>query len=223
MTSNSLSTLRLLQLCSSNLPVGGFSFSQGLECAVEQGWLKTPKDIADWVATIMGESLARQELPLLLRLKQAYASKDKHAFQTWQAFLLASRESAEMYQSETVMGQAMYRLLNSLKIETEGYSGEQFSYLAGFAIVAQHWGLSDNETLHGYLWTWLESQVAAAIKLLPMGQTDGQKILLRQSETIPQAAALATSIKDKDIGANLPSLAMASAWHETQYSRLFRS
>ena len=220
---NSLDTLRLLQLCSSNLPVGGYSFSQGLEYALEQGWLKTTNDVAEWVEVIINESLAQQDLPLLLRLKQAYASDDKQVFETWCDFLLATRESAEMLQAEVVMGQAMYRLLNSLEIETQGYCGEQLSYIAGFAIAAQHWGLSDNEALQGYLWTWLENQVAAAIKLLPMGQTDGQKMLLKQSEMIPRAVSRALAIKDESIGANLPGLAMASAWHETQYSRLFRS
>lgn len=220
---NSLATLRLLQLCSSNLPVGGYSFSQGLEYALEQGWLKTTNDIAEWVEVIINESLAQQDLPLLLRLKQAYASNDKLAFETWRDFLLATRESAEMHQAEVVMGQAMYRLLNSLEIETQGYRGEQLSYIAGFAIAAQHWGLSDSEALQGYLWTWLENQVAAAIKLLPMGQTDGQKMLLKQSEKIPHAVSRALAISDDNIGANLPGLAMASAWHETQYSRLFRS
>ena len=220
---NSLATLRLLQLCSSNLPVGGYSFSQGLEYALEQGWLKTTNDVAEWVEVIINESLAQQDLPLLLRLKQAYAAADKQAFETWRDFLLATRESAEMLQAEVVMGQAMYRLLNSLEIETQGYRGEQLSYIAGFAIAAQHWGLSDSEALQGYLWTWLENQVAAAIKLLPMGQTDGQKMLLKQSEKIPHAVSRALAISDDNIGANLPGLAMASAWHETQYSRLFRS
>ena len=220
---NSLATLRLLQLCSSNLPVGGYSFSQGLEYALEQGWLKTTNDVAEWVEVIINESLAQQDLPLLLRLKQAYAAADKQAFETWRDFLLATRESAEMLQAEVVMGQAMYRLLNSLEIETQGYRGEQLSYIAGFAIAAQHWGLSDLEALQGYLWTWLENQVAAAIKLLPMGQTDGQKMLLEQSEKIPHAVSRALAISDDNIGANLPGLAMASAWHETQYSRLFRS
>ena len=220
---NSLATLRLLQLCSSNLPVGGYSFSQGLEYALEQGWLKTTNDVAEWVEVIINESLAQQDLPLLLRLKQAYAADDKQAFETWRDFLLATRESAEMLQAEVVMGQAMYRLLNSLEIETQGYRGEQLSYIAGFAIAAQHWGLNDSEALQGYLWTWLENQVAAAIKLLPMGQTDGQKMLLKQSEKIPHAVSRALAITDDNIGANLPGLAMASAWHETQYSRLFRS
>lgn len=220
---NSLATLRLLQLCSSNLPVGGYSFSQGLEYALEQGWLKTTNDVAEWVEVIINESLAQQDLPLLLRLKQAYAGDDKQAFETWRDFLLATRESAEMLQAEVVMGQAMYRLLNSLEIKTQGYRGEQLSYIAGFAIAAQHWGLSDREALQGYLWTWLENQVAAAIKLLPMGQTDGQKMLLKQSEKIPHAVSRALAISDDNVGANLPGLAMASAWHETQYSRLFRS
>lgn len=220
---NSLATLRLLQLCSSNLPVGGYSFSQGLEYALEQGWLKTTNDVAEWVEVIINESLAQQDLPLLLRLKQAYAADDKQAFETWRDFLLATRESAEMLQAEVVMGQAMYRLLNSLEIETQGYRGEQLSYIAGFAIAAQHWGLSDHEALQGYLWTWLENQVAAAIKLLPMGQTDGQKMLLKQSEKIPHAVSRTLAISDDNVGANLPGLAMASAWHETQYSRLFRS
>lgn len=218
-----LSTLRLLQLCSPNLPVGGFSFSQGLEYAIDSAWLRKPQEIEQWVQVVMLESLARQDLPILLRLKRAYAAADETEFENWRQFLLASRESAELYQAEVVMGQAIYRLLNSLHIPNKNFQGEALTYMGGFAIAAQHWEIADDECLQGFLWSWLENQVAAATKLLPMGQTDGQRMLLSQAENIPIAVSTALKINNEEVGSNLPALSMACAWHETQYSRLFRS
>lgn len=218
-----LSQLRCLHLCSPMLPVGGFSFSQGLEYAIETRWLVSVQDIGQWLDVVMAESMAYLDLPVVLRLKRAYADGNVNEFQYWSDFLLASRESAELLQAERVMGSAMNRLLHTLSINMGVYQNIDPSFIGGFAVAAQFWALNDEDALGAYLWIWLENQITAATKLLPLGQSDAQRLLLQKTEFIPPIVTLALNLRDEDVGASLPSLAMASAWHETQYSRLFRS
>lgn len=218
-----LSQLRCLHLCSPMLPVGGFSFSQGLEYAIETRWLVSVQDIGQWLDVVMAESMAYLDLPVVLRLKRAYADGNVNEFQYWSDFLLASRESAELLQAERVMGSAMNRLLHTLGINMGVYQNIDPSFIGGFAVATQFWALSDEDALGAHLWIWLENQITAATKLLPLGQSDAQRLLLQKTEFIPPIVSLALNLRDEDVGASLPSLAMASAWHETQYSRLFRS
>ena len=117
----------------------------------------------------------------------------------------------------------MFRLLKNLDLNISGFIPDTPSFLAGYALASSQWELSDQQSMQGYLWSWLENQVSAASKLLPMGQTQSQKMLLGVSTKIPKAMNIAYTLGDEDIGSSLPKMAMASAWHETQYSRLFRS
>lgn len=218
-----LAMLRLLQLCSATLPVGAFSFSQGLEYAIDKGWLVSEDDVNEWLSVNLSESMAHLDIPVLFRMRLAINNNQENIFFYWSDYLLASRESAEMFKAEQTMGVAMFRLLKSLDLASDKFVPPTPSFLAGYALASTRWHLSDQQSAQGYVWSWLENQVAAASKLLPMGQTQAQQMLLRLSGKIPSAVAVATTKADEDIGANLPALAMASAWHETQYSRLFRS
>lgn len=218
-----LSQLRCLHLCSPLLPVGGFSFSQGLEYAIEARWLQNQRDFGDWLQTVMQVAMARLDLPVLLRLKRAYATTRTDDFQCWTDFLLASRESAELVQAERVMGSALKRLLPTLAIDTGCYESIEASFIGGFAVASEFWGITDEDALSAYLWVWLEGQISAACKLFPLGQSDAQRLLAQKTAVIPACVSLALSLGDDELGGSLPALAMASAWHETQYSRLFRS
>jgi urease accessory protein len=123
------------------------------------------------------------------------------------------------------MGQALLRLLVSLELPhaLQWPQDEEVSFATVFALAAQHFEISDDEALSGFAWSWLENQAAAAIKLVPLGQTDGQRLLMTLMPCVEQAVANAYLRSDDEIGAGLPGLAMASMQHETQYSRLFRS
>lgn len=225
--------LRLMQLSSASLPVGGYSFSQGLEYAVELDWLTNKEQTADWLQLVMHESIARVDLPLLIRLIDAVQKKEASQFMYWNATVLACRETKELLLTETAMGAALVRLLRDMNIEsgalyfgqlnTVQQSNQKISFAAAFAVAAVNWNISQEAILIGYLWSWIENQVAAATKLVPLGQTAAQKLLLELSEQSTSVIEKASAIKDNEIGASLPGLAMASAWHETQYSRLFRS
>jgi urease accessory protein len=219
---------RLLQLCSANLPVGGFSFSQGLEYAVEMGWVNNPTSTKEWVNFNLHQSIAHTDLVLLNRLHKALLEDDFAGFHTWNQHALACRESNELYLADVAMGKALMRLLKDIQgIDSHHYMElireKHISFVSAFALSAYLFGLELSEMQSGFCWAYIDNQVAAATKLVPLGQTQGQNLLFELSEQVEEAIEQANQIDDENIGASLPRLAMASAWHETQYTRLFRS
>jgi urease accessory protein len=215
--------LRLLQLCSATLPVGAYAFSQGLEHAIDQQWIADENTAREWLFLSMSESLAKTDAPVLYRLISAQQEGDGVAMIEWNDCLLACRETHELRLTDVAMGGALKRLLSQMDMERAFDPFDEPSFATGFAIATVHWRIDCESAMNGYLWSWLESQVAALTKLLPMGQTRAQQMLFELAEKIPQITKSAQTISDRQIGASLPGLAMASAWHETQYSRLYRS
>ena len=219
---------RLLQLCSANLPVGGFSFSQGLEFAIESGWIKNAPETYAWVGLNLTQAIARTDLAILKRLYLAVQERDFAAFMHWNEHLIACRESNELYLADVAMGKALVRLLKQLdNINSDEYSPllnlPEISFVSTFAITAHLFQIDLLSAQSGFCWTYIDNQVAAATKLVPLGQTQAQNLLFSLSEQVDKSIDLANSLNDQQIGASLPRLAMASAWHETQYTRLFRS
>lgn len=219
---------KLLQLCSANLPVGGFSFSQGLEYAVEMGWLTSPTTTANWININLEESIAHTDLAILKRLFTALAEHDLDTFTYWNNHLIACRESHELLLSDLAMGKALIRLIKQLdNIDTSHYQAiinlKEISFVSAFSLSAYLFNLDLISTQSGYCWTYIDNQVAAATKLVPLGQTQAQNLLFQLTENTQLIIEKANNVADDDIGTSLPHLAMASAWHETQYSRLFRS
>lgn len=218
-----LSLLRLLQLSSATLPVGGFSFSQGLEFAVEAQWLSDAADVEEWLTTVMQESLVYIDLPLLARLRTAWNEQDAAKVWRWNDYALACRETAELKTTDVAMGNALMRLLKTLGVAGLESIETDHSLVTAFALAAARWDINADTMSHAYVWSWLENQVAAATKLVPLGQSAAQRLLFALSEQVPAVVARSTTVDDDAIGASLPSLALASAWHETQYCRLFQS
>ncbi|MGJ8694470.1 MAG: urease accessory protein UreF [Thalassotalea sp.] len=219
---------RLLQLCSANLPVGGFSFSQGLEYAIEAGWIKSQADTASWIQLNLSQSIAQTDLAILKRSYQALATNDLDKAEYWNQHIIACRESYELQLADLAMGKALIRLLKNLTaIDCEPYQAitslTEISFVSAFALAAVLFELDLASAQSGYCWTYIDNQVAAATKLVPLGQTQAQNLLFNLTADITEPLSTANNIADHEIGASLPHLAMASAWHETQYSRLFRS
>ncbi len=219
---------RLLQLCSANLPVGGFSFSQGLEYAVEMKWLTSPKTTASWIKINLEESIAKTDLAILKRLIYALSKHDLSAFEYWNNHLIACRESNELLLADLAMGKALIRLIKQLEsVDITNYQAiielKEISFVSAFSLCAYIFNLDLISAQSGYCWTYIDNQVAAATKLVPLGQTQAQNLLFELTENTQYIIEKANSIADEDISTSLPHLAMASAWHETQYSRLFRS
>ncbi len=221
--------LRLLQLISPNLPTGAFTYSQGLEWAVECGWIQNRTDTRHWLQSTLNDSLRTLELPVLLRLLAAAGNNNHPEFHHWSQWLYASRETSELRNEEQQRARALFTVLKQLPDSEQWPELESWQpslkrcQLAGYAVAAHHWHIPLLDLLTGYTWSWLENAVAAAIKLVPLGQTEGQSLLYGFSTEINTAIDYATSLEDDTIGASTPALAIASSLHETQYSRLFRS
>lgn len=217
--------LRLMQLVSPTLPVGAYAYSQGLESAVELGWVNDEGSARDWILGLLGHSQARLDAPVLARLHRAWRNHDEAAVGRWTRWLYASRETRELQQEDRHLGQALARLLSDLGIAEAGpwRGAERVCFATPFALAAARGSIAVEETLHGYLWTWTENQVMAATRLVPLGQTAGQRILGAAIPAIGRAVREALALDDDDLGASAPGLALAAVRHETQYSRLFRS
>ena len=224
-TATDLPLVRLLQLVSPSLPVGGFTYSQGIEWAVEAGWLRTAADLEAWLADLLGNALVLVDLPILVRMHAAALARDPSALAALVDQLLAWRETAELRLEEANRGRALADLLSAWDLDgaRDWRPVLARSQAAGFAFAAAAWGIAPRLAGTGYAWCWLEGMVLTAVKCVPLGQTQGQQVLARLGGLIPSALDQALDLTDDEIGASCPALAIASSAHETQYTRLFRS
>jgi len=213
--------LHLLRLASPSLPVGGFAWSQGLEGAVALGWIDGPETFADWAGAALDHGFAEQELPLLQRLLAA----DDVGRQHWNRLTLALRETAELRQQDIQGGAALRRLglATGIAAAMSWPDDEPISQLTAYALHCAQLGIAHPEAAIGLVWSWLDNQLAAALKLGLFGQTRGQQLALALGARVPALIARAAAVDDADIGLSLPGQVLASMLHETQYSRLFRS
>ena len=215
-TSRSTSLVRLLQLASPTLPVGAYSYSQGLEAAVDAGIVIDAASAEQWIGDVMEFSMSRMEAPVLFQL-----IKNPSETEALNALFLASRETAELRAETVQMGYSLNRLLPSLGVEP--LTLEESAFPTVFAAAVNAWQIDAQEALQAYLWSWLENQVMAAVKAVPLGQTGGQRMLLSLANRIPEIVTGAIALREEDIGSFAPGFAIVSSKHETQYSRLFRS
>jgi urease accessory protein len=220
-----LALTRLMHLVSPSLPIGSFTYSQGIEWAVECGWIDSMETLDDWVEDQLMTSIVHLDLPVLLRLYTAVKETDESVMTEWSQFLLASRETSELRQEEINRGRALADLLIALEVPNASQWKPVLArcQAAGFATAAVGWQIPFRHAASGYVWSWLENLVLSAVKIIPLGQTQGQQLLNSLIEQIPGAVAKSLEIEDALIGASNPALAIASSRHETQYTRLFRS
>lgn len=221
--------LRMLQLASSNLPVGGFAYSQGLEWAVEAGWVSNEADFRQWVQMQIEDTLIHVDWPLLLRLHDACQARDLLRFTHWSRYLVACRESAELCAEEQQRGEAFARVLRGwgLCSADEGWPDWMpvlaMTQAGGMAWLAHHWSMPPETLLAAHGFAWLEGMVMAAVKLVPLGQQAAQTVLADLAPRLATGMPRAVGLPDEQVGGGIPLLAIASSCHETQYSRLFRS
>ena len=200
-----MSLARLLQLASPTLPVGAYSYSQGLESAIEAGIVKDADTAREWISDVLELSVARLEAQVL-------RAQIAHPSQALNDFFVATRETAELRAETLQMGASLAKLFDEVSIENPAYP-------TAFALAVRRWEIDPGQAVVAYLWSWLENQVMAAVKAVPLGQTAGQKILLElgaRLESIPE-------LPEESWSNFAPGLAHLSSMHETQYSRLFRS
>jgi urease accessory protein len=220
-----VATLRLLQLASPALPVGAFAYSEGLEAAVHAGLVGDAAAAGRWIRGRLRHAVARTDGALLARLHAAWLADDADAVQRWTHVAGALRETRQLRDADRDMGQALARLLAALDIDAARpwITRRDASVPTLFALAAVRWGIAAEPAIAGLLWSWLEAQTTAAIKLVPLGQTAGQRLLLAAADDIPAAVADALACADDDLGAVSPGAALAAIGHETLEVRLFRS
>jgi urease accessory protein len=225
---NQLALSRLLQLASPMLPVGAYSYSQGLEWAIECGDVKDLESARVWINDVLHTYQASFELPMLHRLYQAWQVNDMAAVHEWDAYYQAGRDTAEALAETKQMGYSLVRLLNDLKELPENLLAninglQEPAFPTIYTAIAHYWQIPVSDTLQAYAWGWLENQVSVSMKTVPLGQVAGQKILLALGESLPGIVQHAIALPDSEISNFNPLLTIAGCLHETQYSRLFRS
>ncbi len=223
-----LGLTRLLQLASPTLPVGAYSYSGGLESAIEEGTVPDARTAEAWIRDVLEFSLGSFEAPLLFRMIKALEADDYGQLARWNALFRSGRETAELRTETLQMGHALVTLLKDLPFcsaaEVARLHGVgALTYPVVYAFAAHHMHVERESALVGYLWSWLENQVMAALKAVPLGQSAGQRMLAGIGADLPAIAQRATQLEDDAMTNFAPGLAIASSRHETQYSRLFRS
>lgn len=213
--------LRLIWLASPALPVGGFSYSEGLEAAVEAGLVSDEASAADWLADQLHLALAESDLAVVAQAVAAFRANDFARANELDRWVRRTRETSELRLQSEQMGRSLGDWSRSL--DPQPGARENLTYPVAFARAAAPVSAPVRDIVLAYAFGWAENMMQAAIKAVPLGQSAGQRILLRLAGEIPAAADHAIALRDEDRQAFTPRLAILSAQHETQYSRLFRS
>jgi urease accessory protein len=214
--------LPLLYLSSPSLPVGAFAYSQALESAIDLGWLNNEHEIEAWLKDMVQFGLANLDIPLLRRFMDAWQSKDTKALNDWNDWLLASRETAELFKEETQIGRTYNRLLKDIDAKP-WHTFVTPSFISQYSWACVYFNVPLIEAALGLLWSWLDNQILVACKVLPMGQAKAQKMMMKLMPTLDCSAQYGLSVSDENMGSMMNAQVIASCLHETQYSRLFRS
>ncbi|HVE53940.1 MAG TPA: urease accessory UreF family protein [Ramlibacter sp.] len=218
--------LQLIWLASPALPVGGFSYSEGLEAAVEAGHVQDEGSAAHWLQQQLQASLARADLAVVCEAVEAARRQDAPALATLDDWVRQTRETSELRQQAEQMGRSLGEWRRSLDAPASRAvpAGErEYTYPVAFAVAAAPSVAGAREVALAFAFAWSENMVQSAIKAVPLGQSAGQRILARLAREIPAAVDHAMALDATQRQAFSPMLAILSARHETQYSRLFRS
>jgi urease accessory protein len=232
---DSMQMIAALRLASPALPIGGFSYSQGLESAIDRGWVTHEAQALDWIGQCLSHGVGRFEAPLLYRLCEAVSATDVPEVLRLNALYLASRETRELREETLQMGWSLVELLRGLShgeaIEPmlpqgsagAGRAGRGVTLPLAWALAARAFSMSAANALIAWLWAWLENQVMVTLKAVPLGQQAGQRLLGALSGPLARVAQQAPLLAEDQWSNFAPGLALACSWHETQYSRMFRS
>lgn len=226
--------LSLLQLASPALPIGAFSYSEGLETLVQWGYLTTADALANWLTTELRYGTVQIDGAVLGRVHRAIAHHDLPAVQHWNRWLSALRETEELRLQQWQLGRALLRLVQEVNLSSNPNTqlaidqlviccGTECNAAVAFGVAAYAWRIDVEPTLLGYLQSWATNLVSAGVRLIPLGQTAGQRILLDLQPTIAAVCDRCLTLTDDDLYSCSWGLSLASMNHEVQYSRLFRS
>lgn len=219
--------LQLMWLASPALPIGAFSYSEGLESAIDHGWVSDVESATQWLVDQLHLSQSRGDMALIAQAMPAWRSMEVERLQALNRWVLATRESAEMRLQTEQMGRSLLDWLRNLERLTPSQAAcaqaMPCTYPVVMALALAQTGAAPSAALHSYAFGWAENMTQAALKAVPLGQNAGQRMLAQLVHNIPEAVARALVTTDENRQNFSPMLAIASAQHETQYSRLFRS
>jgi urease accessory protein len=225
---NHVALLALLQLTSPALPVGAYSYSEGLEALVDRQLIINAQQLQLWLTECLTTGSVGMEAAILIRAYRAGQSHDLDSLAYWNHWLSATRESYELQQQNWQMGRSLWKLMRDLQpqkswTEWEIALSENCNFAIAFALAAVGKEMDERTLLMGYLYSWASNLVSAGVKLIPLGQTDGQRLLQQLGMPLGAAIDRTLVLPDEDLFSCNWGLALASMTHETQYSRLFRS
>ncbi len=221
------SLLRLLQLASPSLPIGAYTYSQGIESAIERGAIHDQSSARKWIAESLG-IVADFEAPILWRLLKAFATNDAEQVGYWTECFVAARDTAEFRAETLQMGYSLSKLITDLKVVDASLQAilanqSEIPLPTAFACAAVALDIPHEVALLGMLFSMVENQVLACVKSVPLGQVSGQSLLLSLHVEIENAAQRSQQLKDDELSNWAPGLSLLSMQHETQYSRVYRS
>lgn len=244
---NHLNILNLLQLASPALPVGAYSYSEGLESLVNDGIVTNLIELENWLTDNLKFGAIEMEAAIMVRAYLTINQEDFSQLIYWQNWANATRDTAELRQQSLQMGRSLIKLFFNLSASTENSvnslnllvnstpnminqiyqqieTDNTFCHWAiAYGITAAHWQIDLNTAILGYLHSWLTNLINAGVKLIPLGQTDGQKLLWSMQPAIYQTSQTVLELTDDDLVTCNWGLSLASMCHESQYTRLFRS
>jgi urease accessory protein len=218
--------LCLLQLASPALPVGAYSYSEGLETLIDNGVIENKQSLKHWLSQELRYGAIRLEAAVMVRAYQSTQVVDTEALGYWNNWLSAARETEELRQQSWQMGRSLMRLLLELQpqlAQSANATGNPCNFAIAFGLAAAHWEIDVPVAILGYLHSWITNLITAGVKLIPLGQTTGQQLLLELGADLQSASQEILALEDDDLNSCGWGLALASMAHETQYTRLFRS
>jgi urease accessory protein len=213
--------LPLLWLASPALPVGGFSYSEGLEAVVDAGLVANEEQAREWLVQQLHLVLARADLPVIKRAIAAWQQSDLDQVRALNDWVLQTRETSEFRQQSLQMGRSMMEWLKAVRMDAAQCSISPLSYPIAWSLAASSFSAGMRDALCAFAFAWSENMVQAAVRVVPLGQNAGQRILSRLAGEIPRVVDEASQCEEPQ--AFSPMLAILSSRHEHQYSRLFRS
>ena len=221
------SLLQLIWLASPALPIGGFSYSEGLEAAIDHGLVHDEHSAAEWLVHQLHLTQSRGDMAVLAQMVTAWQHHDTERLTHLSQWVHATRESAELRLQAEQMGRSMLEWLrnqDAIDADTVALCNRLVpTYPLMFGLALSRTGAPLDQCLQAYAFGWAENMVQAALKSVPLGQNSGQRILAQLAQHIAPAVTHAMQVTDDTRQAFSPMLAILSAQHETQYSRLFRS